>query len=352
MSCPICNAERYRFIYASPAGEDSYARAAELPPESPITTYYCLSCGAIFNSPRLIGGLAKNVYEKNLATHPHGVFNCQGIFNVPWAKKLKPSVSKAIARCIGRSLKDSNNGRVGLGRVLRQIFKRGSPPLNLRVEQDFSILEELLGKGGNPPFQPKEVLTLGCPFMAFIPLALQRRFNSRLSYFVAFEETYWGKACKINGTDCLRAFDGFSSGTRIEAWHMLALYDFIYVANCLDHVYELASCLRRIREHLKPGGLVCVQNHMFFERRKRLGRFPAQHSVVFTKRSWSNLLRFVGYEQLGLAFDENDFYALLRPMETSGSIEEPPIAEFEDVVARLKAIACKGPSPAMPVPEE
>ena len=340
LACPLCGSERSRFLYASPAGEDHYARAAGLPPENPITSYFCLSCGVIFNTPCFLGQPVKNVYEKTFATHPHGLINFQGVFNVPWKSILKRTVLKALARAVRDHLRDSQRGGLlaGIG-VFRHILKGGSLPLNLRLERDFAILQSLLRQGGDPPFQPRDVLTVGCPLMAFMPLALGEPFNSRLSCFKAFYENYWGKACRINGADCLRCSDTFSGAIQVERWEELGRYDFIYVAEALDHVYDISGFMRRLQRHLKPGGFLCIENHFFFEHKTWFNRFPAQHSVIFTERSWRNLLRLVGYEQVGIYFGQADFYALLRVAETSGRAEEPPIEEYEALLERVQAKA-------------
>ena len=78
--CPICQSERFRFLYSSPAAKDPYARAAGLPPESSITSHFCLCCGVIFTVPRVLGEVAANVYSSNVPVHPSGANTYRRLF--------------------------------------------------------------------------------------------------------------------------------------------------------------------------------------------------------------------------------------------------------------------------------
>lgn len=319
--CPICGSKHFVLLHSSSAAEDPYAVAAEVAPDTPIESNFCLSCGVIFNVPRFLGGLAANVYLKNVATHPHGAIIYQQIF------------------------KPSQRSRWLINRVLRCIGTVCKNPLKERMERDFLILENLLRQAGEEMIRPPDVLTVGCPLMAFMSLSFSKRFRSRLSYFINFDENYWGKACVMNGKDCLQCANEFVGALRVESWEELQdrQYQFVYIAEALDHTYDLTGFMRRLGRHLASDGLLCIRNHTFVERKERITRFPAQHSVSFTERSWQNLLRLAGYKQVAIVFDDHDFdfYALLRVGEPSENTEEPPPGEYESIRARVRPIQGK-----------
>ena len=151
LRCPVCRSERFRFLYSSPAGKDTYARAAELPPDSPITSHFCFSCGVIFNSPRFLEELAANVYSKNLPVHPHGMMNFRKLFNPHKARLLSPNVIKEVLKSLLRHLKESRGVQLPVGKMAREVLKRRREPLESRLDRDFGILQSLLGQAGRIP---------------------------------------------------------------------------------------------------------------------------------------------------------------------------------------------------------
>lgn len=265
--------------------------------------------------PRFLGELAVNVYLKNKATHPHGAILYKQVF--------KPSQRSQLL------------GHRALS-CLSGLFKN---PLKERIEQHFLILQNLLRQAGEQMIRPSEVLTVGCPLMAFMSLSLAKRFRSRLTYFISFDENYWGRACVIDGKDCLQCSNEFLGAWRVKSWEDLQdrHYQFIYIAEALDHTYDLTGFLRRLGRHLTSDGFLCIQNHTFIDRKNGIRRIAAQHAVCFTERSWRNLLRLAGYKQLGMVFHEHDFYALLRHEAMSENIEGPAADEYDSILAIFKS---------------
>jgi hypothetical protein len=323
LRCPLCGGTEARELDAAPAGRDHYARAAEIPAETPITSHFCLGCGVIFTVPRVLEGLARNVYEMNLPLHPHGKMNFERLFG-PYDQ-----ARVAAARAAWHELR---RGRLSLAAVAREALEQSRQPLESRLDRDQAILGSLLTQAGRTNAWPRDVLVLGCPLMSFMAVALHRRHAARLTTLISFDENYWGDDCRINGRRCVRSTAVLEAVTDVERWDDLGHYDFVYIAEALDHTYDTAALLRRVAAHLTPGGLVCVQNHVFLERKRAFSRFAAQHAVVFTEASWRNLVGFTGFEQVGIEFDDDDFYALVTPAPPR-PLERPGADAYEAVWA-------------------
>lgn len=161
-----------------------------------------------------------------------------------------------------------------------------------------SFAESMLG-------QPGRMLELGCGRGELLRGAADRGWKVR---GIEMTETYARIAREVHGIEVECA--------RVEEARMLSEYhDVVLLAAILEHLYEPAQTLTRVRETLRPGGLIFIDVPNECSLTSRIGNaymrlrgtrwavnlsptFPPYHVVGFCPASLRELLRRTGFRPL------------------------------------------------------